>query len=453
MKAEVSIQRLAEARGIVLKPHGKNLIGLCPWHNDHSPSLILTPEKNLWHCLGACGTGGSVIDWVMKAEGVSFRHAVEILRKGANLACPPKPLKGNHGRGSLPPPVSFDAKDHELMRQVVDYYHQTLKECPEALAYLEKRGIGNSEMIDHFKIGYANRTLGLRLPTGGRQAGAAIRERLTRLGIYRASGHEHRNGAIVFPIFDEDGHVSEIYGRKICSNLTPGLMHHLYLPGPHEGVFNSSALSASPDVILCEAIIDALSFWCAGFRNVTASYGVNGFTPDHLETFKKAGIKRVFIAYDRDEAGETAADELSKRLIGEGLECFRVQFPKGMDANAYALKVQPPEPASAPNETEGEQDGRARRMAAPPSSPEPSSVRHSAAESPAPELAPAPIPTTTPSSEAIFPLVVEAGGRPEASARTSPAPTAPEAEIRPEEIIIRLDDRRWRIRGMGKNMS
>ena len=58
-------------------------------------------------------------------------------------------------------------------------------------------------MIDHFKIGYANRPLGLRLPTGGRQAGAAIRERLTRLGIYRASGHEHRNGAIVFPICEK----------------------------------------------------------------------------------------------------------------------------------------------------------------------------------------------------------------------------------------------------------
>ena len=203
LKREISVQSLAEARGIVLKPHGKNLIGLCVFHDDKNPSLVITPEKNLWHCLGACGTGGSVIDWVMKAEGVSFRHAVEILRKGAITADPIKPLKGNHTRGRLPPPVSFDEEDHELMRQVVDYYHQTLKECPEALAYLEKRGIGNSEMIDHFKIGYANRTLGLRLPTGGRQAGAAIRERLTRLGIYRASGHEHRNGAIVFPICEK----------------------------------------------------------------------------------------------------------------------------------------------------------------------------------------------------------------------------------------------------------
>ena len=68
IKQEVSVQRLAEARGIKLERHGADLIGLCPFHEDHEPSLVITPAKNLWHCLGACGTGGSVIDWVMKAK-------------------------------------------------------------------------------------------------------------------------------------------------------------------------------------------------------------------------------------------------------------------------------------------------------------------------------------------------------------------------------------------------
>ena len=100
-------------------------------------------------------------------------------------------------------------------------------------------------------------------------------------------------------------------------------------------------MKVSKDIILCEAIIDALTFWCAGFRNVTASYGVGGFTSDHLEAFKKCGIEKVFIAYDRDKAGDTAADELSQKLIGEGFECFRVLFPRNMDANEYGLKMQP----------------------------------------------------------------------------------------------------------------
>ena len=81
LKQEISVQRLAEARGVVFKRHGSDLIGLCPFHDDHNPSLVITPSKNLWHCLGAYQTGGSVIDWVMKADGVSFRHAVELLRE------------------------------------------------------------------------------------------------------------------------------------------------------------------------------------------------------------------------------------------------------------------------------------------------------------------------------------------------------------------------------------
>ncbi len=81
LKREVSVQRLAEARGIKLHRHGADLLGLCPFHDDKNPSLVITPAKNLWHCLGACNMGGTVIDWVMKANGVSFRHAVELLKE------------------------------------------------------------------------------------------------------------------------------------------------------------------------------------------------------------------------------------------------------------------------------------------------------------------------------------------------------------------------------------
>ena len=95
------------------------------------------------------------------------------------------------------------------------------------------------------------------------------------------------------------------------------------------------------EVILCEALIDALTFWCAGYRNVTASYGVEGFTADHLVLFKQCGIERVLIAYDRDEAGENAAQKLAAQLTAAGLDCYRILFPKGLDANEYALKVGP----------------------------------------------------------------------------------------------------------------
>jgi hypothetical protein len=199
----------------------------------------------------------------------------------------------------------------------------------------------NPEIVSHFRLGFANRTLGLRLPAKNRKAGAEMRTRLEALGIIRESGHEHLNGSLVIPVFDEAGRVVEMYGRKITENLRPGTPLHLYLPGAHKGVWNEAALVASKDIILCESLIDALTFWCAGFRNVTASYGVGGFTDDHREAFRKHGTKRVYIAYDRDEAGEKAAAALAPELMAAGIECFRVLFPKGMDANEYARMTQP----------------------------------------------------------------------------------------------------------------
>lgn len=350
IREEVPLERLAEARGVELRRHGADLIGRCPFHDDREPSLVVTPGKNLWHCLGECQTGGSPIDWVMKAEGVSFRHAVEILRAEHFPTTTPldegpaRPVPQRSTVPKLAPPVDLDADDRELLGQVIGYYHQTLKESPEALGYLEKRGLTHPELSDRFRLGYANRTLGYRLPAMNRKAGQEIRTRLQKLGVVRDSGHEHLNGSLVVPILGEGGEVLGAYGRKITPThqLRPGTPLHLYLPGPHRGVFNVEALMASKEVILCEALIDALTFWCAGFRNVTAAYGVEGFTHDHLAAFKAYGTEHVLIAYDRDEAGDKAAESLAKKLTAEGIACSRVQFPKGMDANEYALKVQPP---------------------------------------------------------------------------------------------------------------
>jgi DNA primase catalytic core len=341
LKHEVSVERLAEARGVQLKRHGADLIGLCPFHEDHSPSLVISPKKNLWNCLGACRRGGDVIEWVMRAEGVSFRHAVELLREEhLPLAASSRPVKSS-SVPKLPAPVERDADDRELLLQVAGYYHETLKQTPEAQKYLEARGLKSPEMIDHFQMGFANRTLGYRLPRSNRVTGAELRGRLQKLGILRESGHEHFNGSIVIPIFDTSGQVAQMYGRKITAGLREGTPLHLYLPGAHRGVWNEGALAASKEIILCEALLDALTFWCAGFRHVTASYGINGFTDEHRTAFQKHGTKKIYIAYDRDDAGERAAQSVAEELLAMGVECFRVQFPKGLDANEYALKVTP----------------------------------------------------------------------------------------------------------------
>src|SRR5882724_12320732 len=255
LKQSISVERLAEARGVELKKHGADLIGRCPFHDDKTPSLVITPAKNLWHCLGACQAGGTVIDWVMRAEGVSFRHAAELLQNDYQpLAAAPVVKESTVKK--LPMLIEHEAEDAKLLQQVIDYYHQTLLQSPDALTYLQKRGIDSQEAIQHFKLGYANRTLGYRLPNANRVDGAAIRGRLQRLGLYRDSGHEHFNGSLVVPIINETGAITEVYGRKITPNLTKGTPLHLYLPGPHRGVWNSAVLSGCKEIILCEALID-----------------------------------------------------------------------------------------------------------------------------------------------------------------------------------------------------
>jgi len=328
LKAKISVERLVEASGVELKAAGKDLLGRCPFHDDREASLVVTPAKNLWHCF-SCQIGGGPIDWMMKTKGVSFRHAVELLREGTVDL--PAAKRGTVR--ALAPPVNFDANDQALLAETIGYYHERLQQSPEALAYLAKRGVNDAQMIAHFKVGFADRTLGLRLPEKNRKAGGEIRGRLQKLGLWRESGHEHFNGSVVIPIITPTGEITEVYGRKITEGLRPGTPLHLYLPGPHRGVWNEPALADNQEIILCEALIDALTFWCAGFRNVTASYGIEGFTADHLAAFKRHGTQRVLIAYDRDEAGDRAAEKLKAQLITAGLDCYRILFPKGMDAN------------------------------------------------------------------------------------------------------------------------
>jgi DNA primase len=342
IKREISVQRLAEARGIKLRRSGKELIGLCPFHRDTNPSLNIDPKKNEWHCKGACSEGGDVIKWVMRAQGISFRHALEMLRRDLplTLASPgPPPKKTTVPK--LPPLIQQTNDDKKLLEIVVSYYHKTLKETPEAQQYLVKRGLQSAEMVEHFRLGYSNRTLGYHMPASNRLAGAEQRGRLTELGIYRKSGHEHLSGSLVIPILNLSGELVQMYGRKINDNLRAGTDYHLYLPGGMRGVWNEQALIASKEIIVCEALIDALTFWCAGYRNVTAIYGVNNFTDELRTAFQQHGTKRIYLAYDPDAAGERAAQAHGEELMQMGIECFRVRFPKGQDANEYARITRP----------------------------------------------------------------------------------------------------------------
>ncbi|HAZ3739556.1 TPA: toprim domain-containing protein, partial [Escherichia coli] len=340
LKAAVSLVAVVQAQGRQLVKKGKDFTTLCPFHDEKTPSCVISPGKNLYHCFG-CNAGGSVLDWVMQTEKLSLRKAVERLKAelGDNPAVVPLVTKDE--------PEIFaedEAGRQQLLSRVVEFYHHTLLNAPEAVAYLEKRRLNHPELVAAFKLGFANRTLAYRLPSKKVLAGEKIRTRLKATGVLRESGHEHFTGSLVVPVMDLNGQIREMYGRKI-ERPQRGLPAHLYLPGAHGGVWNEQALIGSSTVVLCESLIDAMSFWVAGFRNVTAAYGVNGFTDEMLAAFRAHGVKQVLIAYDNDPAGNEAAVKLASSLAASGIATFRVLFPAGMDANEYLCKVSEPERA------------------------------------------------------------------------------------------------------------
>jgi DNA primase len=466
LKREVSLARLIEAHGVKLISQGKDLACRCPWHDgDDTPSCIVSPKTNLWHCFG-CDAGGSVIDWVMRMHKVSFRHACELLAKqhptlAASTNTPT--VTGKLSAGKLRTAQSFllAAGDQELLDQVIDFYHTTLKASPEALEYLERRGLGNPELIDRFRLGYANRTLAYRLAPKQYKAGAEMRTALQRVGILRDSGHEHFNGSIVVPLFGAgaDGALRPVvgaYARKLLDNLRAGTPKHLYLPGPHRGVFNREGLAGQPEVILCEALIDALTFWAAGYRNVTSCYGVNGMTDELMGALKSCGAQRILIAFDRDEAGDRGAEAVAKRLTAEGLDCFRLLFPKGMDANAYACAVKPGEKSLGVVIRSAQWLGQGAK----PALTHAVNVAHddAAAETVEQGVVVDPVLPLAASACAASDEGIEAESSPtllEPPAAAMPAPPAPEPEPQVDErqLLLTFGERRYRVRGLPPQLT
>jgi DNA primase catalytic core len=341
VKRETDLLALVRSRGIELAKHGtKDFIGRCPFHDDQNkPNFIVSPAKGLWHCM-ACGKAGNVIQFVQQHDGVSFRHAFDLLRQGGPAVFTSAAILAREGPLTkatvprLPCPLDAEADDATLFSQVVNYYRERLKQTPTARAYLASRGLDDDQLIEHFQIGFADRSLGLRLPEKNRMEGERLRSRLTQLGLWRESGHEHFNGCIVVPLRDEAGNSVSLYGRR----AQKGEMKHLYPPGPHRGLFNRECLN-QPEIILCEAVLDALTFWVNGFKNVTCLFGTEGFTDELWGELRK--VQRIRIAYDADDAGERAAQRDTERFQKHGIEVFRIRFPHGMDANEYACKVKP----------------------------------------------------------------------------------------------------------------
>ena len=340
IKRETDLVALIQSRGTVLKQQGTNWTGLCPFHDDsQTPNLIVTPAKGLFRCMASCcGKTGNVIQFVEMFDGLSFRHAFELLANGGKAAFE---QSGGQAKKAtvpkLPCPLDGAAEEAKLLAQVVDFYHERLQQSEAAKDYLAFRGLDDEELVKRFKIGFSDRTLGLRIPLANRKEGEVIRSKLKECGVYRSNGREHLNGCLVVPVFDaESGEVKQLYGRRIQAS-TPKDKRHLYLAKPLAGIFNPEALK-NREIILCESIIDALTFYRHGMEAVTCTYGTANFTEELFKAIRRHKIESVKIAFDSDEAGERAFLEVAEKLIAHGIEAHRIKFRWGGDANSLAVE-------------------------------------------------------------------------------------------------------------------
>lgn len=344
VRQETDLPALVRSRGVELKAQiGRDLAGRCPFHADQEAHhFIVSPGEKLWQCT-VCGAAGNAIEFLEKFDGISFRHAFELLAHGGAAAfIPPSSLAAGPRKRStvlrLKCPLDAGADDATLRGQVLDYYQSRLSQNPAALDFLAQHGLRDEALFRRFGVGFADRSLGLRLPEKNRAAGAELRRRLQALGLWRESGHEHFNGCIVVSVENESGDVAGVYGRRL-KDARSGL-RHLYSPVLCAGMFNAAALGHERgEVILCETIFDALVLIGSGVENATANFGADRFTDDVLAALLHHKVRVVRFAYSSGEAAEQAAQRDAVRLNAHGIETYWFKLPPGTDANDKVLNV------------------------------------------------------------------------------------------------------------------
>ena len=230
IKRDIDLAAFIESRGIMLKKNGKGYVGLCPFHEDTNPSLSVNPAKNLWQCFG-CGTGGDIIRFVELLDKVTFPIAVKQLSQSVQSLPAIKPNPSTEK-------TALTVKEQKFLARVVGYYQHTLTQDHSGIDYLKnERGIADNQAIKDFGTGYVNGTLPDILPDD-EEAIATLK----KIGILNAKGHETFYHCIVFPLFDNNGGIVNLYGRNISEDSGNHQTTHLYLPGARSGIINRQAV-------------------------------------------------------------------------------------------------------------------------------------------------------------------------------------------------------------------
>lgn len=325
---------------VQLRRAGRSFVGLCPFHNERSPSFSVSAERQMFHCFG-CGAGGTVIRFVMDIEGLTFVESVVKLAERAGV--------------ELPFEIQPEAQDlsvvsrnqrmkdaHELAAKYFNYILMNTAAGVQALKYLDHRGISRHTIVD-FNIGYA--------PDGGDTLTTFLKRRgfetdlLVDAGLAVLMGSQvvdRFRARVMIPIQDSQGSTVAFGGRILTDDGKPK-----YLNSPETPIFKKGLLLFHHHVarreirklhtaILMEGYMDVITAWQNGVKNSVATLGT-ALTSEQM-TLVKRSADRVIVAYDGDNAGQTAAQKALVLAEQVGLDVRIARFPDKTDPDEFLRK-------------------------------------------------------------------------------------------------------------------
>ncbi len=328
------------SEAVILKKSGKNFLGLCPFHQEKTPSFTVSPDKQIFHCFG-CHEGGNVFSFLMKHQGISFPEAVRMLARRYGISLPQEQR--------TPEQKKAESERQRLLKanaMAADYFHQKLIDDPQsapARSYVAKRGL-TKDIVDHFKLGVAPAGWDNLLsylsnkgfpPRVLEQAGLVVKK--------QSGGYYDRfRNRLMFPITDVAGRIIAFGGRVFDDSLPK------YLNSPETPLYNKrrtlyglesakQKCRETETVYITEGYMDFLAVYRHGIQNVVATLGTS-MTVEHVHLLK-GYVTRAVMVFDSDEAGIKAARRGIELFSGEkGIKPFILSLPEGYDPDSYLMQ-------------------------------------------------------------------------------------------------------------------
>ena len=316
---------------ITLTPKGKNYFGVCPFHDDHSPSMSVSKEKQLYKCF-SCGAGGNVFNFVKEYENVNFLEAVNIIAQKIGKSFTYKASKS-----------TINEEEYKTMNLAMVYFQNNLQslEAKEARKYLEERNI-DDEFIKQFHLGFSFQGGKLLEFFNQKKYQPEYLKELGLLNEHDNNYYDVFQNRLIFPILNENGEVVSFIGRVIEKDKTPK-----YLNSKETKIFKKGHILYNyyiakekvrllKKIIIVEGIMDAMRMTMNGFPNTIALMGT-ALTKEQIELIKKLHVP-VTLMLDNDEAGQKNTYQNGLLLEEANLDINVVRLSKAKDPDEYLVK-------------------------------------------------------------------------------------------------------------------